>query len=130
MSRISAWEFAFFEVIERYRVELFDWKSSNCITMAVDVVKALRGDDFKPPFIPAFTGEKSASKALATMGVDSLGDAIAKHFEECHVATASRGDIGVIGQSTLICVGTMWFSRTAEGSAFVEPAKVQRAFKV
>jgi hypothetical protein len=130
MSRVFAWEFAFFEVIERYRMEPFDWNRSNCITMAIDVVRALRGADCQLPEIPAFNSEKSASSALVLMGAETLGDAIARHFEECPVAMASRGDIGVIDQATLVCVGTRWFSRTAAGSAFVEPSKVQMAFKV
>jgi hypothetical protein len=130
MTRVQDWEVRFIELMDALQVRSFDWRNFNCLHRAALVVKALRGDDFDLPVIPELSGKESADQALADLGKETLGDFLLSLFENVAVVMAQRGDLGVSGQSIVICMGTYWSGFTDDGHVRLDRIKVQRAFKV
>jgi hypothetical protein len=128
--RVADWDQRLVAVVESYSSTAFDWAESNCIDLGVDVLKACRGDDAEIPKFKKATTLKQSLSVLKSMGCETLGDAMAKHFEECGVISAQRGDIGTVANGLLVCVGVNWFGRNEDGPIFLSSAQIERAFRV
>jgi hypothetical protein len=130
MTRVLDWELRLIETVEGYRAKTFDWQASNCLHMAADVVRAVRGDDAELPIIPDCVDAKDAARQLKSRKAKSVADIIGKLFDEIPRTQAMRGDIGVMGLATVVCAGLHWFGRSEAGPIYVSVDKVERAFRV
>lgn len=130
MTRVHDWELRFVGVMEKLQLRQFDWTEFNCLHLGSAVVRAIRGDEYELPPIPVILSEADASEALAATKEETLGDFLLGLFEEVPVVMAQRGDLGVFGKSTVVCMGTYWFGISEAGSVRLDRARVQRAFRI
>jgi hypothetical protein len=130
MTRVADWELRFIAFVERTFAAKFDWREFSCLHLGAANVRALRGDDYVLPAIPEMSDATSAAAALEATGYSDLGDVMLTLFEEVPVVMAQRGDIGVSGKSTVICLGSQWLGVSEDGVVTLEASRVQRAFRV
>lgn len=133
MSRVEDWPERLLETVDAAKVQPFGWGIADCITFALDCARAVRGGAVGP-VIPPYATEAGADAALATLGFAALSDAFAAHLEECPVAMAGRGDIGIVENGgrgcAVVCTGVHWAGRTETGVIFFSLHHVTRAFRI
>ena len=133
MSRVEDWPERLLETVDAAKLQPFGWGIADCITFALDCARAVRGGAVGP-VIPPYATEAGADAALAALGFAALSDAFAAHLEECPVAFAGRGDLGIIDteghQGAVVCTGVHWIGRTTGGFVHLNLHHVSRAFRV
>lgn len=113
MTRAPGWEDRLALVIESYRHRPFGWGVTDCLTLTIDVVQALRGRDDFADWRGIYSTPEQALAIAATRGQQMV--------EEYHVRfgapsplsimKAGRGDIALIDIGDChfqFCAGVIW----------------------
>ena len=129
MKRVDGWEEVFHIYVGVETEKPFSWEENNCLALLYGHLNCMYGG-FEPPIVASFSDEKSAKRALRDLKVKTLADAISKHLEEVHPMFSQRGDVGVIDNGILICVGSVFVGRGPYGRVVRSINEIQRAFKI
>ncbi|MBI1246168.1 MAG: hypothetical protein GC202_14295 [Alphaproteobacteria bacterium] len=115
----------------------FAWGSSDCLSLAADMVEALTGVD-PMKGLRRYRSAAGAARVLSGLGFSDLEAAIAAVLPAQSLTLARRGDIGVLAQdggngrliSTVLVAGEMAFGRTPAGRIAVPVLNLKSAYRV
>lgn len=131
--RLNDWEDRLTSVVAKHTDAPFQWGSSDCFALPMDMVKAMTGKD---PWAKArkYKSEKGAARMLAKYSFKNVGEAFAAVLQEIPPAFAGRGDIGVIKNNGAICgvvvLGHELAGKSPEGLLRFSRDRLSRAFRV
>ncbi|MBL6853711.1 MAG: hypothetical protein ISS15_05320 [Alphaproteobacteria bacterium] len=136
--RIPGWEDRLIAVIEAYRKRAFAWGQADCLLLASDAVKAVRGDDPAAPYRSTYADERGAARVLLSLNARTAPELLAHLFPGLPLAAAKRGDLAVIREPSAedpfgaigIVLGESVAGYGADGLQFVSRLDCTRAFEV
>lgn len=109
MMRVDGWEIRLAEAIEEARHRPFEWGAHDCATWAIDVRRALTGEDMAAEWRGRYRTAKGAARHMMKSGYATLADAARDKLGEPlpTVRMAQRGDIVLDpeGEALGICAG-------------------------
>ena len=129
MTRVANWEQGFLDFIAEETAKPFSWEENNCLSLVVKNIKFLRGG-FECPVVCSWGSQKASRVALRKLGFNSLSEALSRYLEEINPMTAQRGDVGVISNGAMVCVGGVFVGRNEEGRVLKNVGQIEKAFKV
>ena len=108
----------------------FAWGDADCITLARAAMKACRGPTWEFPVSTTWKTEAGAAKVIARLSNGrGLAEVFAGYCEEVPPVMAQRGDIGILKNAALVCVGNGFVGKSLDGKVFLPPASIERAFR-
>ena len=82
------------------------WGSLDCLHFGLEAAAACGRRDLRP-LIPSYSNQLGAIRALRRMGYGCLMDALDAHATPVNGARALAGDIALLPQAPLDCVGVV-----------------------
>ncbi len=134
MPRKEMWPDRLMEEVNFQSSTPFKWGVSDCLIFAMHCVEAMTGKSPMRETDYDYADKKGALRMLKKRGYRSVGDAIAKNFEEIPVALAGRGDLGLVEGDgydvVVVFVGPTAVGKDENGVNHIPRSSVQRAFRV
>lgn len=128
LHNLPDWHQAFNAELERHLSLPFEWGNSDCVTVALDCIKAKTGTDLMPE--RGWTDEKSAKAAIKAGG--GLARLAGRMLDAIHPSMAQRGDIGLWRQglvsALVVCDGFGFTGKTETGRLRVSRDEIKTAW--
>lgn len=133
--RFEDWPDRLAAVIAKHDALPFEWGTSDCAKLPIDVVEALTGS-LPESFRADYHDSASARTALRERGVNNIAELFAASLTEIPPAFAGRGDIGIadypgaiIGGGVVV-VGLDLIGKGYDGTVRLPRSALSRAFRV
>lgn len=136
MTRRADWPERVVAVLDTVRDAPFAFGTSDCFTLAMDVVEAITGLDPWAGERGRYRSGRGAARRLRVAGFGSITDLLATIGREIAPAFAGRGDLGVTtgadgSDAIVVCDGTRWVGRAEGIGTVVRPRDgVRRVWRV
>lgn len=136
MTRRADWPERVVAVLDAVRDAPFAFGTSDCFTLAMDVVEAITGLDPWASERGRYRGGAGAARRLRAAGFGSIADLLATIGREIPASFAGRGDLGVTtgadgSDAIAVCDGARWVGRAEGLGTVVLPRdRVRRVWRV
>lgn len=140
MSRVEDWPEKLFATISSHDKK-FEWGTSDCMQLVLDCAEAITGIHPFPKAKPSYGVARYVNKygsqlCLKRHGFDSIIEALNSVYEIIPVASAQRGDIGIVkigdNLAACVCEGASFVGKAPEDQGLVrfKRSLVLQAFRV